>query len=60
MTGSSIAPYGALALAAFRGRQAEADELIEAGTKEVVHRGEGEGLTFVHWATAVLYNGLGR
>jgi hypothetical protein len=60
VTGSTIAPYGALALAAFRGREAEASALIEAGTAEVVRRGEGEGLTFVQWATAVLNNGLGR
>jgi DNA-binding CsgD family transcriptional regulator len=60
VTGSSIAPYGALGLAAFRGREAEASELIEAGTKEVVRRGEGEGLTFLQWAAGVLHNGLGR
>jgi DNA-binding CsgD family transcriptional regulator len=59
-TGSSIAPYGATALAALRGREAEAAELIEAGTKDVQRRGEGEGLSFVHWATAVLCNSLGR
>jgi DNA-binding CsgD family transcriptional regulator len=60
VTQSSIAPYGALALAVFRGREPEARELIEAGTEEVVRRGEGEGLTFVQWATAVLANSLGR
>ena len=59
-TGSSIAPYGALALVAFRGQEAEASELIEAATEEVVRRGEGQGLTFVQWATALFYNGLGR
>jgi DNA-binding CsgD family transcriptional regulator len=59
-TGSSIAPYAALGLAAFRGREPEASELIAAATKEVVSRGEGGGLTFVHWISAVLYNGLGR
>ncbi len=59
-TGSSIAPYGALALAALRGREADASELIEAATKDVERRGEGEGLSFVQWATAVLCNGLGR
>ena len=31
-----------------------------AGTTEVVRRGEGEGLTFAQWATAVLYNGFAR
>jgi DNA-binding CsgD family transcriptional regulator len=59
-TGSSIAPYAALGLAAFRGREPEASELIEAATKEVLRRGEGVGLTFVQWVSAVLYNGLGR
>jgi DNA-binding CsgD family transcriptional regulator/tetratricopeptide (TPR) repeat protein len=59
-TGSSMAPYAAVALAAFRGREAEASELIEATRIEVMRRGEGAGLTFVLWASAVLYNGLGR
>ena len=49
-----------LALAAFQGREAEAVPLIEASHEELVRRGEGQGLTFIHWATAVLYNGLGR
>jgi DNA-binding CsgD family transcriptional regulator len=59
-TGTSIAPYGALALAALRGREAEACELIEIGTKDARRRGEGGALSFVQWTTAVLYNGLGR
>jgi DNA-binding NarL/FixJ family response regulator len=53
-------PYGPLALAAWRGREAEARDLIDAISKEVTARSEGMGLTVVHWATAVLYNGLGR
>jgi DNA-binding CsgD family transcriptional regulator len=59
-TGSSVAPTGAVALAAFEGREAEAAELIEAGTKDAERRGEGSRLTFFHWATAVLCNSLGR
>ncbi len=59
-TGSSIAPYAALGLAALRGREAEALELIEAAAKDAERRGEGGGLSFVRWATAVLCNGLGR
>ena len=59
-TGSSIAPYAGLALVAFRGHHAEASERIEAGRKEVLSRGEGGGLTFVYWATAMLNNGAGR
>ena len=59
-TARSIAAYGALALAAFAGREAEASELIETDWKDAERRGEGEGLTFIGWTTAVLCNGLGR
>jgi DNA-binding CsgD family transcriptional regulator len=59
-TGSRLAPYGALMLAAWRRQEAEASELTEAIVHEVVPRGEGLGLTITDWASAVLYNGLGR
>jgi DNA-binding CsgD family transcriptional regulator len=59
-TGSSIAPYGALALAVFAGREAQAAHLTQAVTDEVQRRGEGAGLSFVQWAAAVLGNSLGR
>ena len=61
-TGSGIAPYAAsaLGLAAVAGREAEASELIQTGGKDAGRRGEGGGLTFIDWATAVLCNGLGR
>jgi DNA-binding CsgD family transcriptional regulator len=59
-TGSQQAPYGALGLAAFQGREAEASELIEATVNEVVPRGEETGLTVTKAASAVLYNSLGR
>jgi DNA-binding CsgD family transcriptional regulator len=59
-TGSGVAPYAALGLAALRGREAEALALIDVGTTEAERRGEGAGLSFVLWATAVLCNGLGR
>jgi hypothetical protein len=59
-TGSRLAPYGRLLLDAWRGREAEASELIEASESEMVARGEGLGLTVIHWAKALLYNGLGR
>jgi hypothetical protein len=59
-TGSSTAPTAAVALAAFKGQEAEAFELIEAGTKDAERRGEGQRLTFFHWATALLCNSLGR
>ena len=59
-TGSDLAPYGAVGLAALRGREAEAAYLIERTRTEVTERGEGIGLSVLDWATAVLYNGLGR
>ena len=59
-TASHLAPYGALELAALEGREVEASELIEATINEVVPRGEGFGLTVTEWASAGLYNGLGR
>ena len=57
---SRLAPYGALALAAMRGREAEVAVLSEAATKDAERRGRGEGLSFVQWAIAVLCNSLGR
>ncbi|HEV3283279.1 MAG TPA: AAA family ATPase [Solirubrobacteraceae bacterium] len=60
LTGAEEPPYGALALAAWHGREAEASSLIQASMKAVVARGEGIGVTFIEWVTAVLYNGLGR
>jgi len=59
-TGSQLPPYAALGLAAFRGQERRASELIETSTKDTVRRGEGRGLNFVQWGTAVLDNGLGR
>lgn len=56
----SSAPYGPLALAALQGRETAALELIEASTENEEGRGGGEGLSYVQWATAVLYNSLGR
>jgi DNA-binding CsgD family transcriptional regulator len=60
VTGSRIAPYGALGFAAFSGRDADGAKLIESGTRDAVDRGQGSGLTFIHWAAAVLCNGLSR
>jgi DNA-binding CsgD family transcriptional regulator len=59
-SGSNIASYAALALLAVQGREAEASQMIEAATTEVVRRGDGQGLAFIQLATAVLNNGLGH
>ena len=59
-TGSSFTPYGALALAVFRGQEAQAAHLIQVATDDAGRRGEGAGLSAVQWAAAVLGNSLGR
>ena len=56
----SFAPDGALTVAAFRGREADIAALTEAATADTQDSAEAGGLSYVHWVTAVLYNGLGR
>lgn len=58
-TGSQLAPYGATGVAAWRGREAEATQLIQANMDGVTSRGEGRGVTS-QYSAALLYNGLGR
>ena len=52
--------YGALLLAALRGRQEEASALIAAAVADSVTRGRGMGSQVANWFAAVLYNGLGH
>jgi DNA-binding CsgD family transcriptional regulator len=59
-TGTTLTPYGALGLAAFRGTDAEATALIEPIMMDATHRGEGIGVSVAEWASALLNNGLGR
>ena len=58
-TGSQLGPHGALGVAAWRGHEAEATELIQATMDGMTSRGEGRGVTS-QYAAALLYNGLGR
>jgi DNA-binding CsgD family transcriptional regulator len=51
-------PHSALGVAAFRGCEPEARQLIDASAQDSVARGEGMGLSLARWATAVLCNGL--
>jgi DNA-binding CsgD family transcriptional regulator len=59
-TGSKLTPYGAVGLAALRGREPEAISLIDESRQDATRRGEGVGLSVLDWAQALLYNGLGR
>jgi DNA-binding CsgD family transcriptional regulator/tetratricopeptide (TPR) repeat protein len=51
---------GRLVVTAWRGREPEASELIEAAARELKRRGEGGALAVADYARAVLCNGLGR
>ena len=57
---SELPPYSPLALAAWRGFEAEVSELVTATTEQALSRGETLALSAADWAAAVLYNGLGR
>src|SRR4051812_2740137 len=59
-TGTRVAPYGALVLAALRGREAEASPLIAATIREATAGGQGTAVQYARWARAVVMNGLGR
>jgi DNA-binding CsgD family transcriptional regulator len=52
--------YGTLLLAAWRGDEGEALELIEELTVSVTERGEGMALGIHGWAAALLHNANGR
>ena len=59
-TGTRIAPYAAIALAALRGREAEAAALIDGVIADATASGQGTAVQYAHWANSVLMNGLGR
>jgi DNA-binding CsgD family transcriptional regulator/tetratricopeptide (TPR) repeat protein len=59
-TGAGLVAYAPVTLAAARGREPEAVRLIDAATREIMRRGGEQGLTSIHLAASMLYNGLGR
>jgi DNA-binding CsgD family transcriptional regulator len=59
-TGSGIARYAAVFLAGLRGVEAEARPLIEAVSTDSRAAGQGMGLQWSQWVSALLYNSLGR
>ena len=59
-TGAASVPYARQLLAAYRGREADALELIDADLKDAAERGEGGAITLSDYAAAILQNGLGR
>ena len=58
-TGAHIAPYAELLLAALRGRT-DALPLIESTIYAAGTGGQGLGVQWAEWVSAILFNGLGR
>jgi DNA-binding CsgD family transcriptional regulator len=59
-TGVAHFDYASPLLAALRGHETQALELIEACVKRATAKSEGRAIGHAEHATAVLYNGLGR
>jgi len=59
-TGIIPPPEGALWVAALRGREAEAPEVIDRTASEALSRGEGLASAITDCPRAILFNGLGR
>jgi DNA-binding CsgD family transcriptional regulator len=59
-TGIAAVPYGALALAALRGHEAELTELTRTTVGDAQARGEGLALTITEFLSGTMYLGLGR
>ena len=59
-TGIGIAPYGAMLLAALRGREADGSHLLEPAINAAAAVGQGFGVQWGEFVKAILFNGLGR
>jgi DNA-binding CsgD family transcriptional regulator len=59
-TGNPPVAYAAMLLAAWQGRQQQATALIQATVQNATGGGTGRLIGFAAYASAVLYNGLGR
>ncbi len=59
-TGNAPVGYPAALLAALRGVEAEAQELLDWSLGNIMARGEGRGIGGAGYCKAILYNGLGQ
>jgi hypothetical protein len=59
-TGNPQVAYTAMVLAAWRGQEPQASELIEVTAQEAAAHGMGRVVNYASHARSVLYNGLGR
>jgi DNA-binding NarL/FixJ family response regulator len=58
-TGTYIGPYAQLVLSAFRG-ESDALPLMESTIRDAETAGQGLGIQWAEWTSAILFNGLGR
>ena len=54
-TGSRLAPYAGVFLAGFQGSEADATQLIEVVTRDARAAGQGFGIQWCQWVSAILY-----
>jgi DNA-binding CsgD family transcriptional regulator len=59
-TGNGLARYAAVVLECFRGREAEARELIDVEMTKASAAGQGYGIQVCQWVSAVMHIALGR
>ena len=59
-TSNAPLAHTSLVLAAWRGQEAQTLELTRTSREDATRRGEGRAIALAEYATAVLYNGLGR
>jgi DNA-binding CsgD family transcriptional regulator len=57
---SPLITYGGPILAAWQGREIEAEHCFKATSTHMLTRRDGRGIAVVDWARSVLYNSLGR
>jgi DNA-binding CsgD family transcriptional regulator len=59
-TGSRMAPYAKMFLAALRGAEAEVGTLTGSALEEAATSGQGVNVLYANWVRAILCNSLGR
>jgi DNA-binding CsgD family transcriptional regulator len=59
-TGTHVARYGALVLAALQGRPGEAYPLIDDTVNSATDEGQGTAAQYAHWARSVILNAVGQ
>ena len=59
-TGTRMAPYAKMFLAALRGNQADVAALTKSALEEAAAGVQGVNVPYANWVTAILFNGLGR